>query len=49
MLCSAATLLSALNALETSMSSTASVSFDSDIVCVACIAASLPDFCPAHS
>ena len=46
MLCSAAALLSALNA---SMSSRASVSSDSNIVRIACIAASLPDFCPAHS
>ena len=49
MLCSAAALFSALNALEASMSSTASVSSDSDIVFIACIAASLPDFCPPHS
>ena len=51
MLCSAATLLSALNALEASMSSirTASMSSDSNIVCMACIAASLPNFCPAQS
>ena len=49
MLCSAAALLSALNALEASMSSTAPVSSDSNIVCVACISAPLPDFCQAHS
>ena len=49
MLCSAAALLSALNALEASMSSTASVSSDSNRLCIASIAASLPDFCPAHS
>ena len=49
MLCSADALLSVLNALEASMSSMASVSSDSNIVCMACIAASLLDFCPAHS
>ena len=31
------------------MSSKASVSSDSHIVCIACIAASLPDFCTTHS
>ena len=49
MLCRAASLFKALNALEESISSTSSVSSASNIVCIACTAASLPDFCPAHS
>ena len=49
MLCNAVALLSALNALEASMSSTASLSCASNTVCIACIAASFPNFWPAHS
>ena len=49
MLYNTATLLSTLNALEASMSNTASVSSASNTLCIACIAASLPAFWPAHS
>ena len=49
MLCRATDLLSVLNALEASMSKTASMSSASNRLFIACIAASLPDFCPAHN